>query len=300
MFECNKILAVFNPTTDEQPALERAVFLARSLDCQLYLVSCIYDDAYDSFDMLTTNERESLKLSLLEKQTGLLKQAATKIDDIDVKIFPVWERKLHIGIIESATAVGADLIVKSCKAHDKFGHKLFTPSDWHLLRESPINVLMVKTHYWPDHGKIVSALSVDANDNEHQRLNMYITKSSQSIANALNAELHFANTYVGAPVHIAVEVPSFSADEYNKDIKEKHFNVLKETATSLNLTEDRLHVDEGLPEDVIPELCEKLDAELLVVGSVGRTGLSAAFLGNTAEHIIDKIDCDTLVIKADA
>ncbi len=35
----------------------------------------------------------------------------------------------------------------------------------------------------------------------------------------------------------------------------------------------------------------------MVLGTVGRTGLSAAFLGNTAEQVIDHLRCDLLVLK---
>jgi hypothetical protein len=35
----------------------------------------------------------------------------------------------------------------------------------------------------------------------------------------------------------------------------------------------------------------------VVLGTVGRTGLSAAFLGNTAEQVIDHLRCDLLVLK---
>ncbi len=39
---------------------------------------------------------------------------------------------------------------------------------------------------------------------------------------------------------------------------------------------------------------------IVVLGTVGRnTGLSAAFLGNTAEQVIDHLRCDLLVIKPD-
>ena len=59
------------------------------------------------------------------------------------------------------------------------------------------------------------------------------------------------------------------------------------------------HVEEGLPEDVIPQVAEKLDAELVILGTTGRTGISAIFIGNTAEHTIDQLNCDLLVIKPD-
>lgn len=300
MFDCTKILVVFNPHTDQQPALSRAVILARSFETKVHLVSCIYDDAYDNSEMLTSGEKEHLKASLLEQQEERLKLACAQYSDLIIEQHTLWEKKLHKGIIDAAKIVGADLIVKSCKMHDKLGHRLFTPSDWHLLRESAVNVLMVKDKCWPEQGKIVAAISVDANDNEHQDLDKFITNAGQGLAQALDAELHIANTFVGAPVHIAIEVPSFSADEYNSDVKDRHLSLIKEVAEPLNVTSDKLHVKEGLPEDIIPLLCDELDAELLIVGSIGRTGLSAAFLGNTAEHIIDKIDCDTLVIKAEA
>ena len=54
-----------------------------------------------------------------------------------------------------------------------------------------------------------------------------------------------------------------------------------------------------MPEDVIPRVAESLDAEMLVIGTIGRTGLSAAIIGNTAEHVIDRLDCDVLAIKPD-
>jgi len=36
-----------------------------------------------------------------------------------------------------------------------------------------------------------------------------------------------------------------------------------------------------------------------VLGTIGRTGLSAAFLGNTAEQVIDHLRCDLLALKPD-
>ncbi|WP_287817984.1 universal stress protein, partial [Idiomarina sp.] len=57
------------------------------------------------------------------------------------------------------------------------------------------------------------------------------------------------------------------------------------------------YLSQGLPEQVIPEAAKQLDAELVVLGTIGRTGLSAALLGNTAEHVLDQLNCDVLAIK---
>ncbi len=48
---------------------------------------------------------------------------------------------------------------------------------------------------------------------------------------------------------------------------------------------------------MIPEVAKEIEAELVILGTVGRTGLSAALLGNTAEHVISKLSCNLLAIK---
>jgi len=35
----------------------------------------------------------------------------------------------------------------------------------------------------------------------------------------------------------------------------------------------------------------------VILGTIGRTGISAALIGNTAEHVIDRLNCDVLAIK---
>jgi len=63
------------------------------------------------------------------------------------------------------------------------------------------------------------------------------------------------------------------------------------------LDEQYTRVEQGLPEDVIPSVVQELKAGLVILGTTGRTGISAVFIGNTAEHVIDKINCDVLALK---
>ncbi len=74
---------------------------------------------------------------------------------------------------------------------------------------------------------------------------------------------------------------------------------MKALRQKFSIGERMTHVEKGLPEEVIPDLAEHLQAGIVVLGTVGRTGLSAAFLGNTAEQVIDHLRCDLLVIKPD-
>ena len=70
---------------------------------------------------------------------------------------------------------------------------------------------------------------------------------------------------------------------------------MKALRQKFGINENMTHVEKGLPEEVIPDLAEHLQAGIVVLGTVGRTGISAAFLGNTAEQVIDHLRCDLLV-----
>lgn len=64
-----------------------------------------------------------------------------------------------------------------------------------------------------------------------------------------------------------------------------------------HISDDRLHIEEGSADVLIPHVAHKLEAALTVIGSVARTGLSGAMIGNTAEMILDTLDSDVLVLK---
>lgn len=298
MFTCRKILAVIDPKTKQQPSLNRAIFLAEKTGASIVALSSIYDKSYDMAALLTSDERYEMKQAMLEHEslnlTALIQDARTKVN-----ISPVikWQKKLHESVLETCQEESCDLIVKATKKHGILASSIFTPNDWHILRNASVDVLLVKDHEWTNNGKVFASIGVSAKDDEHINLSDKVTEIANELANLTNSTLHLVNAYAGAPVHIAVEVPNFAPEAYNRSVQERHTKKLNELSTSHNLKDANLHVLEGLPEDVIPTLSNALDSDLLVIGSVGRRGLSAALLGNTAELIIDSVNCDTLVIK---
>lgn len=47
----------------------------------------------------------------------------------------------------------------------------------------------------------------------------------------------------------------------------------------------------------IPELVKEHQIDLVMMGTVGRTGIPGFLMGNTAEMILNRIDCSVLAIK---
>jgi nucleotide-binding universal stress UspA family protein len=53
----------------------------------------------------------------------------------------------------------------------------------------------------------------------------------------------------------------------------------------------------GSPVDEVERVVEEFDADLLVVGTHARSGLSKFFLGSVEEQIVSNVDCEVLVVK---
>jgi nucleotide-binding universal stress UspA family protein len=53
----------------------------------------------------------------------------------------------------------------------------------------------------------------------------------------------------------------------------------------------------GAPEEVIEAQSRELDADVVVMGTVARTGLSGMFIGNTAENIINSLQRPVIAVK---
>ena len=60
----------------------------------------------------------------------------------------------------------------------------------------------------------------------------------------------------------------------------------------------QIHIEIGDPGRRIAELAERIEAELVVIPSHGRTGLSRLMIGSTAERVIRLCHCPVLVLRA--
>jgi len=301
MEKYQKILAIVDPTTEDQKALKRAIELAQKTGASITAFLSIYDFSYEMTTMLSSDEREAMRQSVINDRTLWLQTILAELDvnnlSIDCKV--IWHNRPFEQIINQVLKNGYDIVIKGTHQHDKLKSVIFTPTDWHILRKCPCPVLLVKEHLWPDNGNIIAALNIGSEEEEHKSLNEKITAEAKQLTKVMKANLHLVNSFPGTPVNIAIEIPEFNANDYNLSMLKHHKSAMLEHAKAFNVAQENTHIKEGLPEDVIQSLANELDAELVILGTVGRTGFSAALIGNTAEHVIDRLNCDVLALKPD-
>ncbi|RRZ95617.1 universal stress protein UspE [Erwinia sp. 198] len=300
MAKYQNILVAIDAQQDDQPALRRAVYLNQRLGGQITAFLPIYDFSYEMTTLLSPDERVTMRKGVISQRTEWIREQAKAYlaagVNIDIKV--VWHNRPYEAIIQEVLDGGYDLLLKMAHQHDRLQSVVFTPTDWHLLRKCPCPVWMVKDQPWPEGGKAVVAVNLASEEPHHDPLNTQLVKETLELAKQVNhTEVHLVGAYPITPVNIAIELPDFDPSVYNDAIRGQHLLAMKALRQSFSIDEKFTHVAKGLPEEVIPDLADRLDAGVVVLGTIGRTGLSAAFLGNTAEQVIDHLRCDLLAIK---
>ncbi|MBV7387690.1 universal stress protein UspE [Pasteurellaceae bacterium TAE3-ERU1] len=305
----NNILVVIDPTSDTQPSLSRALHLAHQLEkahdaVKLTLFLSLYDFSFEMSAMLSSEERESMHQGVISQKREWLEQLiANHIpagSQIQTDTAVMWKSRDYEAIIEQVELGHHDLVVKEAKPAEGLDALIFTPTDWQLLRKCPCPILMVKEHEWQSEGRILVAVNVSDDEAYHDVLNKKLVTSSRDLASVLSAgRIHLVSAYPTTPVNMAIDLPEFNPNAYTDSVRGQHLINMKALRQHFHIDEDHTHVEEGLPEEVIPQVAEEIKAEMVVLGTIGRTGLSAAFLGNTAEHVIGRLNCDVLAIKPD-
>ena len=299
MINYQHILAVVEMERDTQPALSRAQEISDKTGATITAMLVVYDLSYDMTTMLSPDEREAMKDAVTKEHASWLSEHLRQLGFSHIDIVVQWNNRAFEAVIHHVIDNDIDLVVKATKRHDDLASVIFTPTDWHLLRKCPSPVLLVKEHDWPEGGQIIAAVNVGSEDDEHNLLNDKLIVIANDYAKLLNGNVNLVNSYPSTPLNIAIEVPEFDPDAYNNSVKHHHQAEMAGHAKKYGITTANTYVKEGLPEKVIPMVAKDIDAELVIIGTVGRVGLSAALIGNTAEHVIDELDCDVLAVKPD-
>jgi len=231
--------------------------------------------------------------------------------DIDAKVL---EGTAFLEIIRAVLRHEHDLVIKAPEDPDWL-ERLFGSDDMHLLRKCPCPVWMVKPSQSKPYRRILAAVDVnpDHPDNERaiqHQLNVKILELSISLALSEFAELHVANAWL-APGESTMRGafmnrPDAEVLAYVEGVRQQHLTGLDDLLNdvveaqgddAVRFLDPKKHVIKGPARQEIPALSKTLGADLVVMGTVARTGVTGLFIGNTAEAILEQIGCSVLAVK---
>ena len=220
--------------------------------------------------------------------------------------------KPYVEIVRYVLANDVDMLFKTADELDGLHRYLFSSTDRHLLRKCPCPVWLWHPKSAPSVRTILAAVDVDVSAASEPEtlmaLNRRIMETAVRIAGSEGGTVTVLHVW-DAPDEEIVRRWSGSlqiADSYVKRVRATHERALHQLVedTRAWLTQDlarRVEIvplmERGAARDVIPQQIRKQKTDLLVMGTVARTGVPGVIIGNTAEDILNGIDCSVVTVK---
>ncbi|MCG2634697.1 MAG: universal stress protein [Gammaproteobacteria bacterium] len=310
-----KILCVMEHGEASKPALERAVALAENNQAELTVVDVIErlpagvgmpdgGPISRNLQAVMVREHEARIVSLLEPYR----------QRFDVK-HGVLMGTAFLEIIRMVLRNGHDLVVK-CPESPSWLDRFFSGDDMHLLRKCPCPVWLVKTESPRSYKRILAAVDVDESYlptelATRHALNVQILEMAASLAISESSELHVVHAWDSVyesisgfvvSSDISPEKEALSVEQERRQHQQWLDTFLrhtgnKETRDALGYRNPQTHLIKGGARKEIPALAKRLQIDCIVMGTVARTGVMGFIVGNTAETILEQIDCSVLAIK---
>tara|TARA_R110002111_G_scaffold110495_3_gene170090 strand:- start:233 stop:706 length:474 start_codon:yes stop_codon:yes gene_type:complete len=146
----------------------------------------------------------------------------------------------------------------------------------------------------------MAAVDPDPENKVRDSLNATILQLASSLAAKDNSELHVIHAWALFGEQLLRSrggVPESEIYRYARQQEEKQRQALEGLLARHTGGMGEPHLVEGNPDSVIPQMVANKKVDLLVMGTVCRTGIPGFFIGNTAETILDEVDCSVLTVK---
>lgn len=216
-------------------------------------------------------------------------------------------------IIRAVLRHGHDLVIKPAQPLDLID-RLFGSDDMHLLRKCPCAVWLTKDDERANYRSILAAVDPVQPGQPDQGgdgapLHQRIIELASSLALSDFAGLHIVHAWdaIGdMTIRTWSDQPTADSVAYIEAEQARHQQAMRgiEQALRAGVGEDAyrylaptFHLLRGPATRVVPAAAKDFDADLVVMGTVGRTGIAGLFIGNTAETILNQLRCSVLAIK---
>ncbi len=297
----NHILFVSHGVADETEALKQALSLARNNKAKLTaLIVC------PEFPKEMSDYKSKYEASLIQQLETSIQATCEAIKvtqaDVPVKIEIESGGMPATRIVRHVLKNDYDMVIK--EAEPKESGTGFKAMDMELLRKCPCPVWLCRPISKPrNEMKIAVAIDPESMAPEGHDLSLGLLELSRFLADACDGELNIISCwdyefeeYLRHNVWIKV-----ADDELIRTVNEaqsQHRAAVESLIQKSGIGgKIQVHHVRGRADQMIPQHITDQNIDILVMGTVARAGIPGFVIGNTAENIVQKLECSLLALK---
>lgn len=303
------ILAVMTEDSLHEVALSRAIALAKDCGAALTLVDAIGTEPGEIGRMLArvsgarSQQIEDEVIGYHRDRIAAMAETA-RAEGVEVSE-AVLQGVPFVEITRMVLREGHDLVLKGATAV-RGGAGALRGGDLHLLRKCPCPVLILADAQAGRLRRVLAAVDPGTeSDTARAGLDTRVLELAAGLAARDGAELHVVHAWSleGETALRGGRRPSAALDidallcAARDDAEARMARSL--AAAGLDPAPGCRHVEKGAAGETVAQVAADTGADLLVLGTIGRTGLSGFVMGNTAETILTSVRASVLAVKPD-
>jgi universal stress protein E len=238
----------------------------------------------------------------IESQLGKLERMAKRLRSAGVKVScsVVWDYPAGDAIVRHVLKAKPDVVLAESHHHNKLSRWFITHTDWELIRACPCPLWLIKTPRLADTPRVMTAIDPFHTHSKPAALDEEVLRAAR-IATGDDGKLGTSHVYplpitmvaggMGEPVWVTAPITEL------KRVKQRVSQAVDAVAERYDIKKPNRVVQAGDPALELPTIVKHWGANLLVMGAVSRSALKRAFIGHTAERVIDAVHCDVLIVK---
>jgi nucleotide-binding universal stress UspA family protein len=294
MISLSSILVDIDSIAADHPAVEQAVDLAARCGAGIKIV--------DVLPCVPTRARhfvtDRLEQELVDHRCARLDTVARRVQEVSVGTELLRGRPGN-ALIQEVRRSGHDLLVRSHERDFSESPRRYGAVDMELLRQCPCPVWLIgRSHRHPS--RLLAAIHADPSNALEQGLNTTILEWALLLKELGDAELTVLQAWTAFGASLLES--RMSPDEFAAYIDAARRGAEEALRTFTEPFMHRLrgvvvHAMEGEPQDVITHVVESQHIDVVVMGTVARTGIAGLVMGNTAERVLQRLHGSVLAVK---
>jgi nucleotide-binding universal stress UspA family protein len=290
------ILVVHDPRPEERSALDRALELARRNQARITLFEAIEELPWEAEPTVAgVDLAEAVRNERIRQLEEIVEPLRREGHEVDIE---VRAGKPFVEVVRAVLENGHDLVLKTARGDLGLTGRLFGTTALHLMRKCPCPVWVVRPGFRSPHRRILAAVD-PLGGPESLALDRKILELATSLARIEESELHVVHAWRIDDALRSGRLPRDYVDDMIDRTRTAHevaFRDLLAPHDAHGVSPQR-HFEEGAPDRVIVSKVREVEADLVVLGTVGRTGIAGFFIGGTAEEVLQRVDCSVLTVK---
>lgn len=294
-----KILVATDTRLENHAVVDKAAELAKSNQAAVTIVDVVPEFSWIA-SKLVSDLDHMLKLYTQEVSTRLESLAKPFRDQgMDVAT-RVLTGRTSVEVVRDVLREKHDLLMVVAKGKNSRRKGFFGYTAIHLLQTCPSAVWLVASETAAQPKHVLGCVDITSDHAESAELNDRVYELSRSIGKACQARYSLLHAWqmhdeslLSARLRHSLVVGF--VQEYYESIKTRYQEFLK--AHGSDLADEDIHLIKGRAPDIVDQFVRQNGVDLIVMGTLARTGLAGALIGNTAEQTLDRIECSLLALK---